>query len=88
MIKLFIKWVPIRLLNSKTNDLDWYYSRPNQELKFPIRDLLFTPFCEKTLVCDSMRRELAIGFAQCKRGLNLRLNVMNPKYTITLIQQH
>ena len=34
----------IRLLNSKTTDLDRYYSRPNQKLKFLIRDLLCMPF--------------------------------------------
>ena len=44
MIKLFKHWEQIRLLNSKTNDLDWYYSRHNQKLGFLISDLLFTPF--------------------------------------------
>ena len=35
----------IRFLNSKTTDLDWYYSRPNKKLKFLIRDLLHA-LCE------------------------------------------
>ena len=34
----------IRLLNSKTTDLDWYYSKPYQKPKYLIRDLLFTTF--------------------------------------------
>ena len=34
----------IRLLSSKSTDLDWNCSRPYQKLKFFIRDLLFMPF--------------------------------------------
>ena len=48
-IKLFVTTEQIRPLNSKTTDLDWYYSQPYQKLKFLIRDLLFTfvkPFSE------------------------------------------
>ena len=43
-IKLFVNRGQIRLLDSKTTDLDWNYSRPQWKLKFLIRDLLFTTF--------------------------------------------
>ena len=46
VIKVLVHREEIRVLNGKTIDLDWYYSRPNQKLKFLIRDLLFMPFCE------------------------------------------
>ena len=49
MIKLFMNREQIRLLNSKTTDLDWYYSRPNQKLKFLIRDLIFMLFVKTPL---------------------------------------
>ena len=39
-IKVLINRGQIRLVNDKTTDLDWYYSRHNQNLKFLIRDLL------------------------------------------------
>ena len=44
MIKLFMNRGQIRLLNSKTTDLDWYYSKPCQKLKLAIHDLLFRTF--------------------------------------------
>ena len=34
----------IRLLNSKSTDLDWYYSKYFWKLKLLIHDLLFTTF--------------------------------------------
>ena len=37
----------IRLLNSKTTDLNWYYSKLYQKLDLLIRDLLFTTFVKK-----------------------------------------
>ena len=40
----------IRLLNSKSTDLDWNYSRHNQKLKYLVRDLLFMTFVKKTQV--------------------------------------
>ena len=40
MIKLFVNRGHIRVLNDKTTDLDWYYSRLFWKLKFLIRDLL------------------------------------------------
>ena len=40
----FSKVIRVRLLNSKTTDLDWYYSGPSQKMKFLIRDLLFVLF--------------------------------------------
>ena len=46
MIKLFMNKGQIRLLNSKTIDLDWYYSRPNQKLKFLILQLLFMSYSD------------------------------------------
>ena len=46
MIKLIVYMGQIRLLNSKTTDLDWYYSRSDQKLKLLIRNLLFTTFVE------------------------------------------
>ena len=46
MIKLFMNKGQIdqRLLNSKATDLDWYYSRHYQKLKFLVHDLLFMIF--------------------------------------------
>ena len=44
MIKLFTNRDQIRLLNSKSTDLDWYYSKHFWKLKLLIRDLLFTTF--------------------------------------------
>ena len=58
MIKRFMNREKIRLLNSKTTDLDWYYSRPYQKLKFLIRDLLFMPF---------------VNLVAAKRGTNTAL---------------
>ena len=45
-IKLFMNRGQIRLLNSrsKVTDLDFYYSRHNQKLKFLIGNLLFMPY--------------------------------------------
>ena len=40
MIKLFINREQIRLLNTKSTDLDWNYSRSYQKLKYLVRDLL------------------------------------------------
>ena len=40
-IKLFVNREQIRLLNSKSTDLDWYYFRHQQKLKYIIHDLLF-----------------------------------------------
>ena len=37
----------IRFLNSKSTDLDWYYSKYFWKLKKLIRDLLFTTFVKK-----------------------------------------
>ena len=50
MIKLFVNREQIRLLNSKTTDLDWYYFKPYQKLKLLIRDLLFTTFVKSPRV--------------------------------------
>ena len=44
MIKLFINGVQMRLLNGKTTDVDWYYSRHHQKNKFLVYDLLSKPF--------------------------------------------
>ena len=41
VIKLFRNKGQIRILNRKNSDLDWYYSRHYQKLKFFIHDLLF-----------------------------------------------
>ena len=41
-LNLFMNRKKVRFLNSKYTDLDWYYYRPYQKLKFLIRDLLFT----------------------------------------------
>ena len=49
MIKPFTNRGQIRLLNSKITDLDWYYSRHHQKLKFLICDLLFTPLVKDSL---------------------------------------
>ena len=38
---------PPLLLNSKSTDLDWYYSKNNWKLKLLIRDFLFTTFVKK-----------------------------------------
>ena len=43
-IKLFVNRGQRRILNRKTTDLDWYYFRHHQKLKFLIHDLLFMPF--------------------------------------------
>ena len=37
----------IRLLNNKSTDLDWYYSKYFWKLKLLIRDLLFMTFMKK-----------------------------------------
>ena len=37
----------VRFLNAKTTDLEWYYSRHNQKLKFLISNFLFVPFVKK-----------------------------------------
>ena len=42
-IKLFLNKDKIRLPSSKTNDLDLYYSRHNQKLKYLFNDVLFMP---------------------------------------------
>ena len=34
VIKLFVNSKQIRLLNDKTIESDWYYSGPNNKLKF------------------------------------------------------
>ena len=47
MIKLFMNRGQIRLLNSKTTDLDWNCSKLICKLKFLIPDLLFMPFVKK-----------------------------------------
>ena len=52
MIKLFVNSVQIRLLNGKTTDLDWYFSRHHHKLKFPVYDLL-----SKSFVKDSNGEE-------------------------------
>ena len=39
----------IRLLNDKTTELDWYYSRPNHNLKSLTCDLLFMLFVNTPL---------------------------------------
>ena len=44
MIKLFTNRQQIRLLNSKSNDLDWYCATHSWKLKLLTRDLLFTTF--------------------------------------------
>ena len=44
---LFANREEIRLLNSKSTDLNWYYSKLNWKLKLLIRDLLFTTFVKK-----------------------------------------
>ena len=44
MHKLFTNREQIRLLNSKSTDLDWYYSKHFWKLKLLIGDLLFTTF--------------------------------------------
>ena len=46
-IQLFVHRAQIRLLNGKTTDLDWYYSRHNQKVKFLIGDSLFVSFVKK-----------------------------------------
>ena len=46
-IKLFTNREQIRLLNSKSTDLDWYYSKHFWKLELLIRDLLFTTFMKK-----------------------------------------
>ena len=38
----------IRLLTSKSTDLDWYYSKHFWKLKLLIHDLLFMNFMKKT----------------------------------------
>ena len=43
-VKLFTNREQIRLLNSKSTDLDWYYSRHYWKLKSLVRDLLFITF--------------------------------------------
>ena len=45
-INLFTNREQIRLLNSKSTDLDWYYSKNNWKLKLLIRDLLFMTFVD------------------------------------------
>ena len=47
MIKLFTNGTQIRLLNSKSTDLDWYYFKHFWKLKLLIHDLLFTTFMKK-----------------------------------------
>ena len=59
MIKLFTNREEIRLLNSKNTDLDWYYSKPYQKLKFFIGDLLFTTFVKKP--CDCSCINICVG---------------------------
>ena len=44
MINLFMNRRQIRLPNSEPTDLDWYFLRLYQKLKFLIRDLLSIPF--------------------------------------------
>ena len=66
MIKLFMNRGQIRLLNSKTTDLNWYYSKPYQKLKLLIRNLLFT-------TCywgsgGTHKPGADPGFGQAKRG--------------------
>ena len=41
MIKSFMNWVQVRLLNDETTDLASYYSIHNKKRKFLICDLLF-----------------------------------------------
>ena len=41
---------PPLLLNSKSTDLDWYYSKNNWKLKLLIRDFLFTTFVKNLVL--------------------------------------
>ena len=45
----------ITLLNGKTTDLDWYYSRYGWKLKLLIRDFLFMLFVSLTRECDVVK---------------------------------
>ena len=64
MIKLFTNREQIRLLNSKSTDLDWYYFKHNWKLKLLIRNLLFTtcenlPWSLKSLKYKEAQNNLA-----------------------------
>ena len=64
-IKLFVKREQITLLNGKTTDLDWYYSRYCGKLDSSFADLLFMTFVKKNPVswwrCGTTSDSYTIG---------------------------
>ena len=54
----------IRLLNGKTTDLHWHYSRNNQKKRILICDLLFMPFVKSP-------RQLILKLAPVDDSVNL-----------------
>ena len=63
MIKLFVNRGQIRLLNNNITDLDLYFSRPNQKLRFLIHDLLFVPFVKNPV--KKTRSDVMIDCVDC-----------------------
>ena len=57
MIKLFTNIEQIRLLKSKSTDLDWYYSKHFWKLKLLIRDLLFATFMKNPRTLVALHRK-------------------------------
>ena len=75
MIKLFVNRWQIRLLNSKSTDLDGYYSRPYQKLKFLICDLLFVVFVKSDIATFDVFL-LLDDVTSCSMFLSLLLEII------------
>ena len=83
MIKLFTHGGGgIRLLNSKSTDLDWYYSRPYGKLKLLIRKFTIHDLCEKPSSKQRFKFYVRPGFqplimVKCKKLQCMHIDTFN-----------